>query len=215
MPNLLSRQLDKEGSIKLENILKNKGLNLLVDKCVESIKGENKVTNVVFKDGSLLEADMVIFSIGVRSNIQIVKDTDIKTNRGILVDKYMNTSSKDIYACGDVAEIDSIVWAIWPAAIDMGKIAGANACGDKLEFKIDNYPVGLDVFETKIFSIGNIKDNDGCISLNNKENYKKLFFEDDLLVGAIFINDLSKNVKVMNLMSENATMNEVLKSNIL
>lgn len=215
MPNLLSRQLDKEGSIKLENILKNKGLNLLVDKCVESIKGENKVTNVVFKDGSLLEADMVIFSIGVRSNIQIVKDTDIKTNRGILVDKYMNTSSKDIYACGDVAEIDSIVWAIWPAAMDMGKIAGANACGDKLEFKIDNYPVGLDVFETKIFSIGNIKDNDGCISLNNKENYKKLFFEDDLLVGAIFINDLSKNVKVMNLMSENATMNEVLKSNIL
>ncbi len=215
MPNLLSRQLDKEGSETLEKVLKNNGLNLLANTFLESIEGEGSVSKVVFKDGSSIDADMVLFSIGVRSNLQIVKDTSINTNRGIVVDKYMETSSKDIYACGDVAEIDSMVLAIWPAAIDMGKIAGANACGDEIEFKLDNYPIGLDVFDTKVFSLGNISDTDGELSLNNNGVYKKLFFKDDILVGSIFINDLSSNIKVINLMNEKANLAQVLKANVL
>lgn len=215
MPNLLSRQLDKEGSLILENTLKENGLKLLTNTCVDAIQGDTKVSKVVFKDGNSIDADMVIFSIGIRSNIKIANETSIDTNRGIVVDKYMQTSSKDIYACGDVAQIDSMVWAIWPAAIDMGKVAGANACGDKVEFKVDAYPVGLDVFDTKVFSIGDITNVDGCVSLNNNNKYKKLFFKDDILTGAIFINDLSANVKIINLMSEKASISEVLKTNLL
>ncbi|MDO7206117.1 hypothetical protein Q5M85_20545 [Paraclostridium bifermentans] len=47
----------------------------------------------------------------------------------------MQTSSKEIYACGDVAEIDSMIWAIWPAAIDMGKVAGQMHVEIKLNLK--------------------------------------------------------------------------------
>lgn len=215
MTNLLSRQLDKEGSLVLEETLKENGLKLLTNTFVDVIQGDTKVSKVIFKDGNSIDADMVIFSIGIRSNIKIANETSIDTDRGIVVDKYMQTSSRDIYACGDVAQIDSTVWAIWPAAIDMGKVAGANACGDKVEFKVDTYPVGLDVFDTKVFSIGDIKDVDGCISLNNNNKYKKIFFKNDILTGAIFINDLSTNVKTINLMSEKASISEVLKANLL
>jgi len=215
MPNLLTRQLDKDGSITLENILKENGLNLMLGKFIDALEGDKKVSKAIFKDGSSIDVDMVIFSIGVRPNTKIVNNTNIKINKGIVVDKYMNTSSKDIYACGDIAEIDSMIWAIWPAAIDMGKVAGANACGDKVEFNAENYPVGLDVFDTKVFSIGNINDIDSCISLSKKDVYKKLFFKDDILVGAIFINDLSKNVKVIKLIEEKANFNKVLNENLL
>ncbi|MBW4873697.1 MAG: FAD-dependent oxidoreductase, partial [Paeniclostridium sp.] len=215
MPNLLSKQLDKDGSLILENILKENGLNLMTNTFLESIEGEEKVTKVIFKDGSCLDADMVLFSIGVRSNTSIIKETNIKIDKGIIVDKNMKTSVNDIYACGDVAEIDSMVWAIWPAAIDMGKVAGANACGDNTSFKVENYSVMLDVFDTKVFSIGDIKNSNGCISLNNDNKYKKLFFKDDILTGAIFINDLSSNVKTISLILEKANISEVINSNLL
>ncbi|CEQ14945.1 FAD-dependent oxidoreductase [Paraclostridium sordellii] len=215
MPNLLSKQLDKDGSLILENILKENGLNLMTNTFLESIEGEEKVTKVIFKDGSCLDADMVLFSIGVRSNTSIAKETNIKIDKGIIVDKNMKTSANDIYACGDVAEIDSMVWAIWPAAIDMGKVAGANACGDNTSFKVENYSVMLDVFDTKVFSIGDIKNSNGCISLNNDNKYKKLFFKDDILTGAIFINDLSSNVKTISLILEKANISEVINSNLL
>lgn len=215
MPNLLTRQLDKDGSTTLENILKENGLNIMLGKFIDTLEGDKKVSKAIFKDGSSIDVDMVIFSIGVRPNTKIVNNTNIKINKGIVVDKYMNTSSKDVYACGDIAEIDSMIWAIWPAAIDMGKVAGANACGDKVEFNAENYPVGLDVFDTKVFSIGTINDIDSCISLSKKDAYKKLFFKEDILVGAIFINDLSKNVKVIKLIEEKANFNKVLNENLL
>lgn len=217
MPNLLSRQLDKDGSEILEKSIKQSGLNLLLNTCVDKIEGGKHVSKVILKDGSSIDADIVIFSIGVRSNIGIANGTDIKVNRGIVVDKNMKTSSKDIYACGDVAEIDNIVWSIWPAAIDMGKVAGANAVGDEVEFEVENYPVGLEVFDTNVFSIGNISDYDGCLILKDEKNYKykKLFFKDDILVGAIYINNLDTNVKAVSLIEEKANMSKVLKNSIL
>ncbi|MGL5752564.1 MAG: FAD-dependent oxidoreductase, partial [Paraclostridium sp.] len=91
MPNLLSRQLDSEGSEILEASIKKSKVNLMLDSCVERLEGDNHVSRIVFKDGSSIEADIVIFSIGVRSNINIAKGTNIKINRGIVVDKNMKT----------------------------------------------------------------------------------------------------------------------------
>lgn len=51
--------------------------------------------------------------------------------------------------------------------------------------------------------------------MNNNNKYKKIFFKNDILTGAIFINDLSTNVKTINLMSEKASISEVLKANLL
>ena len=61
------------------------------------------------------EADMILFSVGILPNKNIVEGTDIKVNRGIIVNEKMETSIKDIYACGDVAEINGVVYGNWPA----------------------------------------------------------------------------------------------------
>lgn len=217
MDNILSRQLDKDGSEILEECIKETNIDIRLGATVDTIEGNNKVEKVVFKDGSFIECDMLVFSIGIRSNTEVVKDTSIKVDRGILVNENMETSSKDIYACGDVVQLGNGNLAIWPAAIEMGKIAGANACGDKKIFKNENYPVSLEAMNTQVFSLGNINDFDKDISLKDNKNkvYKKLFMKNNTLVGAILINDLSSTVKLIKLVDEKGDISEVIKSNIL
>ena len=68
----------------------------------------------------------MILSCGVRSNIGIAKEAGIDTDRAVIVDSHMLTSNEDIYACGDCAQYEGINYAIWPQAVEQGKVAGAN-----------------------------------------------------------------------------------------
>ena len=69
-----------------------------------------------------------------------MKDTEIKVNRGILVDRQMETSYPGVYACGDVAEAYDFIYAsnrvvpIWPNAHIGGRIAGPNMAGQNAEY---------------------------------------------------------------------------------
>ena len=98
----------------------------------------------------------------------------------------METSIKDIYACGDVAEINGVVYGNWPAAIEMGKTAGANAAGDDKNFVGFQSPISFNAMNIEIFSCGKITQTEGkALELKDKENkiYKKLFFKDDIVIG--------------------------------
>ena len=53
----------------------------------------------------------------------------LNTDKGLIVDKYLQTSKPDIYAAGDVIEFDGRTYGIWPAAMEQGKIAGINISG--------------------------------------------------------------------------------------
>lgn len=218
MDTILSRQLDSEGSQILRRCIEEDAkVTVMTGVAVDSIEKSGNVTNVVFKDGTKVDCDMVVFSIGVRSNIGIAKDTSLEVERGIVVDRNMKTSVDNIFACGDVAQIEGKVLAIWPTAIEMGRVAGANAAGDNVEFMNENYPVSLDAMEAKVFTLGDINDYDGELSLKDPKNkiYKKLFMKDDKLVGAILINDISCTVKVMRLMNQGASTSEVAKEHII
>lgn len=218
MENILCRQLDSEGSKMLRRCIEeDANVKVMTGVAVDSIEESEGTTSVVFKDGGKVYCDMVVFSIGVRSNTGIAKDTSIKVERGIVVDRNMKTSVDNIFACGDVAQIESKVLAIWPTSIEMGRIAGANACGDKIEFMNESYPLSLDAMESKVFTLGNIRDYDGELYLKDPKNkiYKKLFMKDDKLVGAILINDMSSTVKIMRLLSQEASTQEVAKEHII
>ncbi|WP_024620088.1 FprA family A-type flavoprotein [Metaclostridioides mangenotii] len=218
MDNILCRQLDTEGSAILSRCIEDDAkVTVMTGVAVESIEKANGKTNVVFKDGNKIDCDIVVFSIGVRSNIGIAKNTSLEVERGIVVNKNMKTSVDNIFACGDVAQIENSVLAIWPTAIEMGRIAGANACGDEIEFENECYPVSLDAMEAKVFTLGNIQDYDGELCLKDPKNkiYKKLFIKDDKLVGAILINDMSSTVKVMRLMAQDASTSEVANEHII
>lgn len=87
--------------------LRQKGVELYLKEGVTSFLEEENGVRIVLESGRELISDMVIFSIGVRPDIKIVKDAGLElgTTGGIKVNSYMQTSDNNIYALGDAVEV--------------------------------------------------------------------------------------------------------------
>ena len=199
---ILPMQLDSEGSYLLESIIKENNIKIYLGVPVELLIGENRSTSLRLKSGEEISTDMVIFSIGVKANIELAKGCGIKTNKGIIVNEKMETNIPDIYACGDVAEFVRCI-ALWMPAIKQGQVAGLSAIGNEAVFKAEDYPAVLNSFGTRIYSIGDIcrnQDYRNYITMQYKfpeeKIYKKLYFKDDKLVGGILIGDNKKTTSL-------------------
>ncbi len=86
--------------------LSQQGINLYLKNTVESFERKQDTTQIIFKNGEYIEADIVILSIGVRPETKLAVDAGLKIGetKGIWVDEYLQTSAKDIYAVGDAIE---------------------------------------------------------------------------------------------------------------
>lgn len=198
--HIMNKQLDSEASDILRNSLEDKGVEIYTNTMLEEIKGLEKVSSIKLSKNIVLDADMVIFSVGIKPNIPVITGSSIEINRGILVNKNMETNIENVYACGDVCELEGRVYGNWPASILMGKVAGANSIGENLAFKGYKDSINFVGADLKVFSIGFIPNKDS-ISMQylDKENkiYKKVFFQDNILIGAILIGDIKPAMKLM------------------
>lgn len=215
-PRLLPLQLDEEASPLFEQIVAENGITVYTNDAAEEILGEGSVTGLKLKTGKIIDADLILFSVGIRPNKSLAEKAGISVNRGILVNEKMETNIKDIYACGDSAELNGKIYGNWPAAIEMGKIAGSNAVGEEIIFKDFVNSTVFNAINTELFTAGDIYPNEGNIKTlcsANKENkiYKKLFFKDNKLVGAILLNDTKQSVKIMKAIQNAMTINDVIK----
>ena len=141
LPHLISGAYDKEFSQEAEDALKQCGVKILTNYRVEKFSGKEKVKYVVANKNKKIPADLVLLSIGVRSNIDLAKNAGIKIGKfGIGVDKYQETNVKNVYAIGDCAQaIDFITKKPTPSqlattAVFQAKIAGANIAGKKISY---------------------------------------------------------------------------------
>ncbi|ACJ15614.1 NADH:polysulfide oxidoreductase [Thermococcus onnurineus NA1] len=101
---LLRSSFDPEFSEMVEGRLKEAGINIVYGQ-VERLLGSEKVEKVKLVDGNELDADLVIFSIGYRPNVDLAIKAGLKVTRyGIWTDEYMRTSHPDIFAVGDCVE---------------------------------------------------------------------------------------------------------------
>lgn len=88
-----------------------------------------------------IECDVVGLTAGVSPNINFIKDSDIETNRGVLVNRFLETSIKDIYAIGDCAEqreaigLRRPIEAVWYTGRMMGETLAQTICGNRIEYK--------------------------------------------------------------------------------
>lgn len=200
---MLPRQLDMEGSKVLENIISTSGVSILLGESVAHISATEKgVNSLTLNSGKTIEVDLVLYSVGVRSNLDIANSLGVTVNRAVVVDESMKTNITNIFACGDVAELSGNYYGNWPAAVEMGKVAGANSAGDNLKFEKFVSSVIFSALNVEIFSAGNIDFNDKSLEkIGNhnpvSNNYVKLFFKNNVLVGGILIGDLKDSAKII------------------
>ena len=220
-PRLLPRQLDSEGSDIFKRIVNESGVEILTDNCcVELLVDNNSIIGLKLKSGEVLPCELALFSMGIRSNISLASEAGLACKTGIIVNDKMETNIKDIYACGDVAELNDIVYGTWAAAIEMGKIAGSNATSTNKEFKNFVSSVVFNALNANVFSAGTIDFSDESleqISIKDikKNKYEKLFFNNDKLVGGILIGDLSKSSKIINGIDKEVSKKHALLNNLI
>lgn len=215
---ILPRQLDAECSSILEAIIKRTDVSLLTGKSVESLLGGDVVAGIKLASGEELTAGLIIFSIGVRPNVELAKSCGVAVNRAVVVNERMETSVPGIYSCGDVAEFNGRNIALWMPAMKQGKVAGSNAAGRAAVFIDEVYPAVLNSFETRIYSIGDFCADRGegeyrvHVSRDaDRGHYKKLFFVDNKLVGCILIGDISESQKITSAIKNGSSYNEIVK----
>jgi nitrite reductase (NADH) large subunit len=215
---ILPRQLDAECSVILQNIVTRTNVTLLTGKTVESITGGDTATGVKLAGGQEVPAGMIIFSIGVRPNVDLAKNCGLQVNRSVVVNDRMETSDPGIYACGDVAEFNGKCISLWMPAVRQGKVAGSNAAGKPAQYSDEVYPAVLNSFGTKIFSIGDLcmdkKTGEYQLHIINdadKDHHKKLFFINNKLVGFILIGDISESQKLAAAMKKGTSYEDLVR----
>lgn len=213
-PYLLPRQLDKELAEEVSEKLRKHGLNLYFDAAAEEILGETRVDGLKFKDGRTIKSDAVLISAGVRPNLDLVIDSDIKYDKGIKVDKHMRTNIEDIYAAGDVAEVDGNVIGLWGIANDQGKTAGENMTEGNKEYKLPEPFTTLSIGDISLFSVGNVKDFSNTIEYKENNVHHKLFITEGKLTGAVLLGDTSPMIKVKKAVNNNLDISEHINNGL-
>ncbi|MBC7320706.1 NAD(P)/FAD-dependent oxidoreductase [bacterium] len=197
LPWLLPRQLDEVGGNLLKKILESRGLEIFVNSATEKVLGGKEVTGVVTKDGREFKCNTVVVSAGIKSNIELAKDCGLNVNRGVIVDNFLRTSRKDIYALGDTAEWEGRVYGIIPPILDQAKVVASNILGENVEYTGTVPSNILKVAGIDLFSIGIIDKTEGyevILHLDEEKNiYKKFVIKEDKIIGAIVLGD-RKNV---------------------
>ena len=215
-PYLLHKQLDKEISHKLADRIMGEGINLFLSQETEEVIGDERVTGIRLKSKDLINTNAILISAGVRPNLELVKDTNIKYNRGIVIDQQLRTNVDDIYAAGDVAEVDGNIIGLWTVGLEQGKIAGANMSGQNILFTKPKLSTTLKIKDIQVFSAGDIFNYDRIYEYrdDDKDIHHKIYTKDKKIVGVILYGDLKEMNKLRNAVFNNINIEDYLREGL-
>lgn len=194
LDRVLPRMLDKEMATIVKEILQKNGVNLILENKIIEILGTDKVESIKLADGTVLDTDMIIIATGVKPNLDVIKDSGIKTNSGIVINEYVESNMPDIYAAGDIVESLDIMTEkrepilLWSNALIQGAIAGYNMVGKKIKYFGSDRQTIIKVFGTPVNSDGIYEGEE--IKLFADNIYKKMYLKDSTIVGYILINTM-------------------------
>jgi NAD(P)H-nitrite reductase large subunit len=215
---VLNTILDEEASVLEEKALTQAGIEIVTGHTVGRVRSylPGEATGVSLDNGRPIPCEAVIVAIGVQPRTELVANTGMKINRGIIVDRHMATSAPDVFACGDVAEAYDFVHdenrltPVWPNAYLGGRVAGFNMAGIATEYHGGTAMNSLKYFGVNIVSAGMATPPDDSyevISSKHDHAYKKLVLKDGLILGMVFSGDIEKSGIIYNLMKDRVNVN--------
>jgi len=215
----LSMQVDETAGKMILDELRDYGLKVRVGISVEAFDGNGSVTGAHLSDGTHTSCDLVVVGTGVLPALSFIPRDKIDIDLGILVNEQMETSSADIFAAGDVAELVDIsrktrwVNAIWPEAVTQGRIAGTNMAGRRMSYRGSLSRNVLRILNLDVMTMGQVNPPDTseydviCAGGPGRKAYRKLVFRKNILTGAVLINDIEQGGIFMGLIQNEIPLN--------
>ncbi|WP_160726026.1 CoA-disulfide reductase [Bacillus sp. USDA818B3_A] len=161
MANQIMAPIDFEMASILHTHIKEKGVKLFLENGVKSFAANGK--KVILSDGTEIETDMTILSIGVRPENELAKAAGLELGErgGMVVNELLQTSNEDIYAVGDAVEVVDYISgtkAMIPLAGPanrQGRIAANNMMGKREKYKGTLGTSIAKVFDLTVAATGN------------------------------------------------------------
>ena len=194
-PHLMPRQLDPEGGRVLQARLEALGLRILTGVATEAILGDERAAGVRLQDGQEVAGELVLLSTGIRSRVELARQAGLEVNRGVVVNAELCTSDPDIYAVGDVAEFDSVVYGIIPAALEQARIAAQNmVAAGSATYSGTTMSTSLKIVDVELICLGEALAGGPEFELIRHSDveagiYRRLALHESKLVGAILLGD--------------------------
>jgi nitrite reductase (NADH) large subunit len=204
MDTLMERQLDLTGGGYLKSKMECLGVKVLLERSTTAILGNGHVEGLAFKDGTTLDADLVIIAAGIRPNVELGRKACLQVNRGIVVNDFMETSHPDIFAVGECVEHNGACYGLVAPLLEQGKVLAATITGNRGPRFTGSVPAAkLKIMGVDVFSAGDFSDKTPGTGVVRYEDpslgiYKKLTLRDGKLCGAILVGDTSDSHRYMD-----------------
>jgi nitrite reductase (NADH) large subunit len=200
-PRLMPRQLNNDASQSLQTKLEALGIEILLNKATQQLTGDGFMTGMQFSEDEIAPFDMLLVSAGIRPRDELAKtcDLEVGTRGGIIVSNDMKTSDSNIFAIGECALLNNMIYGLVAPGYDMAEVAVKQILGDKEV----NMPKAIDM-STKLKLSGidvasfgdalNEKDGVEIVYENGFEGIYKSIIVDKKgksLLGGIMVGDAS------------------------
>ncbi|MDD5483235.1 MAG: FAD-dependent oxidoreductase [Kiritimatiellae bacterium] len=180
------------------------GVEIMCGETMERIlEKDGAADGVRLKKGGEIPARLVLIAAGAVPNVDIFRETEMKIDRGILIDEYCRASVPDIYAAGDAAQYRdtisgrSCVIPIFANAFSQGRTAGINMAGGRAAIMHNFAMNSAEIFGLPLVALGlsaaapanaEVLEKTG----RNERAYKRFVLDNNRIVGAIFAGDIDR-----------------------
>jgi nitrite reductase (NADH) large subunit len=196
LDTLMERQLDSAAASLLRASLTSRGIAFKMPAQTSELVGEDRVRAVRFKDGTQIEADLVVMAVGVRPNTELAKSAGLQCERGVLVDDTLQTYDPAIYAVGECVQHRKITFGLVAPLWEQARVCAMHLA----ERGVSRYRGSLSATQLKVTGIdlysagefhGTEHAEDIVLRDPGRRVYKRLIVRDNKLRGAVLFGDTS------------------------
>ncbi len=237
MPTLMERQLDSVAGKLLQKSLEDRGLKFLMGAQTEALLpavrpelvegsaglrqaqpervGAERVGAIKFKDGTVLDTDLVVMAVGIRPNTELAEKMRLHCNKGIVVtDTLQTVTDARIYSVGECAAHRGIAYGLVAPLFEQAKVAANHLA----QFGIGRYQGSLTSTKLKVtgidlFSAGEFMGGEGTEEIVMSDPfggvYKKLVIKGDKLVGACLYGDTVDGSYYFKLLRDGRSVSDI------
>ncbi|WCM36851.1 NAD(P)/FAD-dependent oxidoreductase [Sulfolobus islandicus] len=203
MPYIWNTFVDEKVSRVIQQYLESKGISFILNDSLKEIQGKNAITS----NSRRLETDMLLIAVGITPNVELAKESGIQVDNGVIVNEYLETSAKDIYAAGDIANIfdprEGRRKRIehWNNAEYTGKLAARNMAGNREAYNFIS-SIWSDIFDIHIESAGETRNYDEYVIRGKFESqrprFSVIYLKGGTIKGYLAINRNVKEIVALN-----------------
>jgi nitrite reductase (NADH) large subunit len=195
LDQVMPRMLDEATAAYALRIIQSRGVDVRLQTKAIAITGEKQATGVLLESGEHLSANIIIAATGVQPNIGFLEGSGIECQWGIRVDEHLCTSVPNVYAAGDVVEVpdritgEAYVHAIFPNAVEQGRIVALNLLGYRVRYEGAERMNSLKHLGLPIIAVG-LKEGDEVLRNEQDGSLRTIYLKDNHLVGFQLVGDI-------------------------